>query len=118
MEENNDIFLAGSNTLMYFGKPMYKKDSTTFASAHLLSTYISDDKFFNPSPPVHIFTHFGWLPPFFQLRTYLMDGLFLNQKQIRTLEYRIHWNINIRKKIIYEKVNDSVVWNKHSGKQY
>ena len=32
--------------------------------------------------------------------------------------YRIHWNINIQKKILYEKINDSVVWNKHSGEQY
>ena len=34
------------------------------------------------------------------------------------IEYRIHWNINIRKKIIYEKINDSVVWNKHFWEQY
>ena len=40
---------------------------------------------------------------------------FSTKRQIRTFEYRIHWNINIRKKILYEKINDSVVWNKHSG---
>ena len=40
---------------------------------------------------------------------------FLTKRQIRTFEYRIHWNINIRKKILYEKINGSVGWNKHSG---
>ena len=46
-----------------------------------------------------------------QLRTHLIDGPFLlNQKKhIKTLEYRIHWNINIRKnKFLYEKINGSV----------
>ena len=37
------------------------------------------------------------------------------KRQIRTFEHRIHWNINIRKKFPYEKINDSVVWNKHYG---
>ena len=36
--------------------------------------------------PVHILDD---SPPFLQLRTYLMDGLFLNQKTT-TFEYRIH----------------------------
>ena len=30
------------------------------------------------------------LDPFPQLCTYLMDGLFLNEKTIRTFEYHIH----------------------------
>ena len=37
--------------------------------------------------PVHIL---GDPPPFLQLRTYLMGGLFLNQKKIATFEYHIH----------------------------
>ena len=41
---------------------------------------------------------------------------FLTKRQIRTFEYPIHWNINI-KKIIYKKINGSVGWNKHSKKQ-
>ena len=54
-----------------------------------------------------------------QLRTYLIDSPFLNQKHIKTFEYRIHWNINIRKnKFLYEKINGSVGWNKHSGEQH
>ena len=40
---------------------------------------------------------------------------FLTKRQIKTFEYRIHWNINVRKKILYEKINDSLGWNKHSG---
>ena len=32
------------------------------------------------------------------------------------VEYRIHWNINIWKnKVLYEKINGSLGWNKHSG---
>ena len=59
------------------------------------------------------------LRPFFCLRRYLMDGLFLKQKankNIRisdSLEYK-----HSKKKIIHEKINDSVVKNKHSGEQY
>ena len=52
-----------------------------------------------------------------QLLTYLMNGLFLNQN-IRTFEYLIHWNINFEKKILYEKINGSVRWNKGWEKQY
>ena len=35
-----------------------------------------------------------------------------------TFEYRIHWNINIGKTIIYKKINSSAGWNKYSGEQY
>ena len=73
-----------------------------------------------PLIPLYALVHIlDDLPPFPQLRTHLMDGLFINQKkEIRTFEYRIHWDIIIRKKILYEKVNGSVGWNKHSGEQY
>ena len=46
-------------------------------------------------------------PPFPYLRAYLMDALFLNQKNIRisySLEYK-----HSKKNILYEKINDSVV---------
>ena len=57
-------------------------------------------------------------PSLRQLRTYLIDRRFLNQKAIKTFEYRIHWNINIWKnKFLNEKVTDCVGWNKHSGEQ-
>ena len=50
--------------------------------------------------PVHIFDDPS---PFPHLRTYLMDGLFLNEKT----NNNIHWNINInslkKKLILYEK---------------
>ena len=33
-------------------------------------------------------------------------------------DYNIHWNINVRKsKFLYEKINGSVEWNKHTGGQ-
>ena len=57
MEENNDVFLAGGDALVYLAKPMHKKYSTTFVLGHPFSTYVSYDRFFNPLPlytPVHI----------------------------------------------------------------
>ena len=79
MEENSDIFLAGGDALVYLAEPMHKKYSTRFVCGHPFSTYVSYDWFSNPLPlyaPVHILDE----PyPFPQLRTYLMDDLFLNQ---------------------------------------
>ena len=80
MEQNNDNFLAGDDVLVYLTKPVHKKYSTTFVWGHPFSTYVSYDQFFNPPPPVRTCTDFGVHPTFPQLRTYLMDGLFLNEK--------------------------------------
>ena len=80
MEENNDIFLAFGNALVYLAEPVHKKYSTRFVWGHPFSTYVSYDRLFNPLPlyaPVHILDD---PPPFPQLRAYLMDGLFLKQK--------------------------------------
>ena len=42
MEENNDIFLAGDDALVYFAGPMHKKEySTTLVWDHAFSTYVS-----------------------------------------------------------------------------
>ena len=41
MEENNDIFLAGGDTLVYLAVPMNKKYSLTFVWGHPFSTYVS-----------------------------------------------------------------------------
>ena len=80
MEGDNDIFLAGGDGLVYLAKPMHKRYSTTFAWGYPFSTYVFCDQFFNPLPqyaPVHILDE----PlPFPMLRTYLMNGLFLNKK--------------------------------------
>ena len=43
MEENNDIFLAGSDALD-LAEPMHKKYSTTLVWGHLFSTYVSYDR--------------------------------------------------------------------------
>ena len=51
MEENNDIFLADGDALVYLAHPMHKKYSTTFVWGHPFSTYVSYDPFFNPTPP-------------------------------------------------------------------
>ena len=41
MEENNEIFLAGSDALVYLAVPMHKKYSTTLVWGHPFSTYVS-----------------------------------------------------------------------------
>ena len=48
-----------------------------------------------------------------------MDGLFLNEKTNKSIVISdsLKWK-HSKKKFIYEKINDSVVWNKHSGEQY
>ena len=66
MEENNDIFYTGSEALVYLAEPMHKKYSTAFSWGHPLSTYVSDDWYFNPLPlyaPVHILDDSPSIPP-------------------------------------------------------
>ena len=41
MKENNDIFLAGDDALVYLAVPMHKKYSTKFVWGHPFSTYVS-----------------------------------------------------------------------------
>ena len=41
MEENNDIFLADGDALVYLAGPMHKKYSTEFVWGHPFSTYVS-----------------------------------------------------------------------------
>ena len=100
MEEYNDIFLAGGDALVYLTEPMRKKYSTKLVWGHPFSTYIFYDLFFNSPFPVRTCKHLGWPPrPFPQLRMYLMVAYFSTKKQI-TFHYRLHWDINIRKKNI------------------
>ena len=42
MEKNNDIFLAGSDALVYFAVPMHKKNilQHLFGAIHLVRTYL------------------------------------------------------------------------------
>ena len=40
MEENNDIFLAGGDALVYLTVPMHKKYSTIFVWSHPFSSYV------------------------------------------------------------------------------
>ena len=41
MEENNDIFLVGSDALVFLVIPMHGKYSSTFVWSHPFSTYVS-----------------------------------------------------------------------------
>ena len=43
MEEKNDIFLAGGDSIVYLAEPMHKNYLTTFVWSHLFSTNISYD---------------------------------------------------------------------------
>ena len=40
LEENNYIFLAGGDAVVYLIEPMYRKFSTTFVWGHPFSTYV------------------------------------------------------------------------------
>ena len=85
-----EIFFAGGDALVYLAKQMHKNCSITFVWGHPFSTYLSHDLIFNPIPlyaPIHILDD---SPPFPHLCKYLMHGQFLNQKQIRIFECRIH----------------------------
>ena len=41
VEENNDIFFAGGDALVYLVLPMHEKYYTTFVWGHPFSTYVS-----------------------------------------------------------------------------
>ena len=51
MEENNDIFLAGSDALVYLAVPRHKKYSTTFAWGHPFSKSYLKTNFSTPLIP-------------------------------------------------------------------
>ena len=56
MAENNDIFPAGGDALVYLAVPMHKKYSTTCVWGHPFSTQVCQDRFFNPPHPCnHMF---------------------------------------------------------------
>ena len=59
MEENNDIFYAGGDTLVYLAKPKHKKYSETFVWGHPFSMSVSYDRFLNPPSSVRNCAHFG-----------------------------------------------------------
>ena len=105
MEENNDIFLAGGDALVYLAEPTHKKYSATFVCVHPFSTYVSYDQFFNSLPlyaSLHILDD-SPQPQFLHLRTYLMDGLFLNQKTNKNI--RISYSLKYKhpNKILFTK---------------
>ena len=51
MEENN-IFVAGDDALVYLNVPVHKKYSTTLVWGHPFSTYVSQEQFFPLSFPL------------------------------------------------------------------
>ena len=103
VEENNGIFLAGGDAPVYLAEPIYKKYSTTFLWSHPFSPYVSYDRFFNSPPPVRTCTYFGSPPLVPQLRMYLMDGLFLNQKKNSNIRISYSLKYKHSKKYIFFK---------------
>ena len=59
------------------------------------------------------------LPSPHKLRTYLLDGLFLNQKAYKNIwiSYSLKYT-HSEKYISLRKINGGVGWNKHSGEQH
>ena len=93
-EVNNDLFLAGGDTLAYLVESMPKKYSATFAWGRPFSTYVSYDRFFNRLSLYASVHNLYDPPPFPWLRTYLMDGLFLNQKTNKNI--RISYSLKCK----------------------
>ena len=64
MEENNDIFLAGDDALVYLAGPMHTKNipQRLFGTIHLVRTYLMTN-FSNPLPLARVL-HIQSKPPF------------------------------------------------------
>ena len=60
MKENNDIFLAGGDALLYLDKPMQKKENP---QGNPFSTYVSHDSTPLLYASVHIFDDLPSIPP-------------------------------------------------------
>ena len=58
MEENNDIFLAGGDALVYLAGPMHKKKNSQhlFGAIYVVRTYLRTN-FSTPLPLISICTH-------------------------------------------------------------
>ena len=66
IEENNDMFLAGGDALVYLTELMDKKYSTAIVRAHPFSTYVSYYQFFNHlslNAPAHFLDDPTSIPP-------------------------------------------------------
>ena len=118
MEENNEIFFVGGDVLVCLAEPMHKTYSAAFVWAiHLVRTYLMIS--FLTLLPQYAHVHILDDPaPFPQLRAYLMNGLFINQKTNKNIRISYSLEYKHSKKILYEKKNGSVGWNYHSGEQY
>ena len=95
MEENNDIFLAGGDALVYLAVPMHKKYSTIFVWGYPFSTYVSQGRFFNPILPCKDMYTFRVTVSAVELfqkikhnRTYVLNNM--TQMQISTNKTRHH----------------------------
>ena len=56
MEENNDIFFAGGDALVYLAEPMHKNiPQHLFVAIHLVRTYLMTN-FSTSSPSTHLYT--------------------------------------------------------------
>ena len=73
MEENDDIFLAGGDAVVYLAETMHKKYSTKcFGAIHLVRTYLMTD-FQLPSPRTHLYK-FWMTSPSISPVAYVLNG--------------------------------------------
>ena len=106
MEQNNDIFLADGDALVYLANHCTKDiPQQLFGVIHLVHMHLMTD-FSIPLPSfTHLYTFciIPSIPPV----GYLMDGLFFNQKINKNI--RISYSLKCKhwKKILYEKINGS-----------
>ena len=97
MERKYDISLAGGDSLVYLAKLTHKKYSKhLFGSIHLVLKYLMTN-FSTPFRCTQLYSF--WMtshpsPSIPQLRTYLMDEQFLNQKTNKSI--RISYSLKYK----------------------
>ena len=105
MEENNDDCRTVGDALVYLAGPTHKKYSTTFVWGHPFSTYVSQDRFFNPPSPLYALRVTVTAVELFQkilLNTMAHRKYVLNNM---TQKLQVNKNTNIKYNIIQVKLN-------------
>ena len=75
IEENNNIFLGGSNALVYLAELMHKKYSTKFVWGYLVRTYLVTN--FSTSLPLYVPVHM--IPLMTPCAVHILNGWLLFQ---------------------------------------
>ena len=107
MEENNDIFLAGDDTLVYFTGPMHTKNilQHLLGAIHLVRMYLRTNFSMPPSPCKHMYTFRVTVTAvglfqkivFKHYRTYVLNNM--------TQMLQVNKNSNIKYNMVQVKLN-------------